>query len=268
MTTYVYLFLMLSATFAWSRPTQPIFSQDAAVYGTDNRTYMVSLNYPWRSIGHLTIDYGSGTCTATLIGQCHIVTAAHCVSTRNGAPLGGLQFRGSADTLVADVNDIEYGDYGVSSYEDWAVGRLSLSLGNKLSWFDLEDKAGTDLAGKSPFNIAGYSRDLMYGLLATLDDSVAVLYSGSKEGSNFIYHNGNTSKGSSGASIWYMDTATQRARVVGVNTQAIFGAGGTELRFKETPLNPRLLARGVATHQFYQRAQTFIKSHPCAETAN
>lgn len=270
MTTIVYMLLAVTSI-AQARPMspEPMTSTNAAIYGDDNRTLVVSLEYPWRSIGKLQITTAKsrGTCTATLIGQCYIVTAAHCVSNTRGSVDGLLTFHGSSDNVIAEVNELTYGRYAQDPINDWAIGRLSLSLGSRLDWFDLDDKDGKDLAGTAPFNIMGYSRDVFYGLLASLDDSVTILYAGNKTAHNFLYHNGNTSKGSSGASIWYEDKVTKRAHVVGVNTRAVFDKDGKEARFPGTPPAPDLLANGVASNQFYQEAQTFMKSNPCTSAA-
>lgn len=59
-------------------------------FGRDDRVIMDTGTFPWSVIGYVTLDEG-GTCTATLVADNVIATAAHCIS-ENGRILADGEF--------------------------------------------------------------------------------------------------------------------------------------------------------------------------------
>lgn len=237
----------------------------SAVYGKDNRTLMKT-EYPWRAIGQLTFN-GDGYCTATLISSCHIVTASHCLAKTDGTSYDHekITFQASNNGPTSKIIDYQRGRFDKSDLYDWAVVKLEENIGDKVGWLGVKNIKGPDLGNKEKFIIAGYNGDLEEGgKRATVDDSVNIRFHHS-DANNLIYHNGNTFKGSSGASIFHFDESNH-PWIVGINTKAVLLSDGNRYRqayFKNEPADWKKLAAGVSTNEFWSEMLLFIANNPC-----
>ena len=104
-------------------------------FGRDDRVRIDTAARPWDALGRF--DHGpGGSCTATLVADAVIVTAAHCVSTEDGVDARGVFRIGdgfaakSVDVLVAPDWDIAVFDAGETlDGADWALIRIDPPAG-------------------------------------------------------------------------------------------------------------------------------------------
>lgn len=214
------------------RPNPGPITKYSAVYGRDNRKLMKT-EYPWRAIGALLLN-NEINCTATLIDSCYVLTAAHCVSNSDGSAkaIDSLSFQGSNHGPKAQAKDFIFGRYDLDATWDWAIVKLDKNLGDQLGYLGVQNTSGTDVDISLSYNVAGYSADVgNNGKEATVDDEVKVRYHHNSS-TNFIYHNANSYKGSSGAAIFYFNEKNE-PWIVGVNTRATLNADGRQLYFKK-----------------------------------
>jgi protease YdgD len=142
-------------------------------FGRDDRILMDTTQMPWRAIGLLTMR--EGTCTGTLFGPHHVITAAHCL-TADGKTLdmpltfhAGLT-RGDHLGKSAVVDAWFAPDYspdtaapGEGNGEDWAIVLLADDIGLTAGMLDIHMLTQTDIDtinGEGMLvNQAGYSWD-------------------------------------------------------------------------------------------------------------
>lgn len=160
----------------------PAFAGDADkdFYGKDDRVEVETSVYPFSAIGRLEFESG-GHCTASLVSDRVILTAAHCmfVERRRGVeidrPLGFYagydQGEYSAVGRIVDwwfpeTYDVRRHtrDQSLNGY-DWAFLLLDAPIGAKTGTLDIysgltEDELGRAAEGEwLPVTLAGYGRD-------------------------------------------------------------------------------------------------------------
>ncbi|MBW4561139.1 MAG: trypsin-like peptidase domain-containing protein [Mojavia pulchra JT2-VF2] len=144
--------------------------------GIDDRTPMLSRQYPWSTIGRVqgtTTDAKSYHCTGTLIADDIVLTNAHCVIDPETHQLSKkIQFLPnvingvvSNERDVASAEQVIYGtdftgDSTTDQINDWAIIKIDKPLGRKygyLGWKSLPASAFTENQKKLFF--VGYSGD-------------------------------------------------------------------------------------------------------------
>ncbi|MBW4571312.1 MAG: trypsin-like serine protease [Tolypothrix carrinoi HA7290-LM1] len=192
--------------------------------GPDNRIPMLSRKYPWSTIGRVqgtTADANSYHCTGALIAEDIILTNAHCViDPETGKLSQRIRFLPNVidgqvqDTRdVAEVVDVVYGtnfkDGAKLDANDWAVMKINKPLGRKYGYLGVKSVASSTLVrNQKKYFFVGYSGDFpgakyqQYfsagaGWTASFQAGCSIL----KEQANFLLHDCDTAKGSSGGPI-------------------------------------------------------------------
>ncbi len=175
-------------------------------FGRDDRVLMDTSELPWSLVGTL-VDENGGSCTATLIGEDILITAAHCIETNAGinatatyqtafARRGGPLSARVIDFFVSPGRQAERNSSDEPSNTDWALLRIDQPLGRDLGYLGvrpLRNGRGEDAVGL-PLLQAGYSWDTGDNLSGNLDCEVLRL-----EEENKLAHNCDTTTGDSGS---------------------------------------------------------------------
>jgi protease YdgD len=186
---------------------RPMSIQDH-YFGNDDRVLMDTGVFPWSVVGYIEFDAG-GTCTATLIGEDVLVTAAHCISEGGRIDAAGV-FRtgenlpgGARSARVIDyLMDDDWDEAAFSAGDtldgtDWALLRLDQPLGAELGYVGYEalvDDQGPRAALRAPIRQAGYSWDTGSNLSGNLDCRIIEVFD-----DNTMAHNCDTTRGDSGS---------------------------------------------------------------------
>ncbi|OUL33003.1 peptidase S1 [Nostoc sp. T09] len=195
--------------------------------GIDDRTPMLSREYPWSAIGRVqgtTTDAQSYHCTGTLIADDIVLTNSHCVIDPETHQLSKkIQFRPnvingvvSDERDIATVDQVIYGtdftgDSATNQTNDWAIMKIDKPLGRKygyLGWKSLPTAAL--LKNKQKLFFVGYSGDFPdpnkkgYEYLSAGQGWTAGFQAGCsivREEENVLFHDCDTAGGSSGGPI-------------------------------------------------------------------
>lgn len=193
----------------------------------DDRVPMLSRQYPWSAIGRVqgfNNDGSSYHCTGTLISDDVVLTNAHCVIDPETSQFSRkIQFlpnvinrKVADDADIAEVENVIYGtDFKGTELEnqvnDWAVLKLNKPIGLKygyMGWKSLP--SSTLIANRNKYIFVGYSGDFPdtnkqeyqfftagKGWTAGVEKGCSIV----NEESNILFHNCDTTGGSSGGAI-------------------------------------------------------------------
>jgi len=195
---------------------QPSFVTDAMlvnVFTHDTRAPITNASAPWSAIGKLMMPGGNSYCTATLIARNIILTAAHCLMNNGAFVKGDYEFYPRYANGSAGANSsINYFWWGTTTPDknrgqDWALGRLDTPLGDTFGWMGVKSMTGPELLADRHYYTGAYNGDLQDGNVATWEKNFTFVSYNSELG--FLLHNGDTSRGSSGAAIFYYEDDTK-----------------------------------------------------------
>jgi V8-like Glu-specific endopeptidase len=215
--------------------------KNRTVIGSDDRIPMLSRQYPWSAIGRVqgvSSDNQDYHCTGTLIAEDVVLTNAHCVinpETRqlsqkiaflpnviNGQP-------GSQADITQVVNVLYGTDFGGSALEnqtnDWAILKLNKPIGLKYGYLGWKSLSGATLTkNKNAYIFVGYSGDFPntskknyqiftagQGWTASVQGGCSIV----REESNVLFHDCDTTGGSSGGAI--IGVVGNKPYIVGLN---------------------------------------------------
>ncbi|MBI1188197.1 MAG: trypsin-like serine protease [Alphaproteobacteria bacterium] len=182
-------------------------------FGRDDRVRVDAAQTPWAQVGLLRLASGE-TCTATLIGEDVVVTAAHCIhgdlgvdargaftaaSTRAGGPF-------TAD-VIAYFTDPQFtyarfmGGDSVDG-RDWALLRLDRPLGATIGYLRVRNALGGPgrTASRPALYQAGYGWDTGDLLAANIECQVLEVFR-----DNTFTHACDTTRGDSGSALIVRD---------------------------------------------------------------
>ncbi len=194
-----------------------------------------SLEYPWSAIGRLNLN-GRGHCTAFLVGERHIATAAHCLYSNNGNLwpnpedihfIAGYQLDKDQihsklkSYVVADGFQPSTNPDVAAEAGDWALAELAQPLGRQAGWLALSSLNG--LAAESPALMVGYPVGSAHAM--TIDSGCALQALGAD--GRLIVHGCAAPRGDSGSPLLVFDRGA--FRVIGINVVALQTASGTSL---------------------------------------
>jgi hypothetical protein len=269
---------------AFSESNFGTFSREAAVYGRDDRRPVRHQIFPYSAIGklHFTIEdlNERGTvigtqkswCTASLVSQCHLLTARHCV--QHQAPLlsgrGYVPRRRYTNHLFEDsrgrTHSIDSRQIGPSDQpqDDFAFLRVASSRpGRELGYIGVLKKSSDQFLPFERFEALGFSADLNSGRVL-LGDPRAQTVRPSQD-PRFLELRADTFGGASGGPIVraadnhipYIAAINTRARAT-VNHQNVTV---TQRHYPENESNE--LATGLVSNVFYEPMLEFMRQQPC-----
>ncbi len=182
-------------------------------FGRDDRVVLDTNIMPWQVIGQV-IDPNGGACTATLVAENVLITAAHCIEYDHGIDPAGefvTAYARNGGPLRAQVTDYflspDRADDRANNEEpagtDWALLRIDQPLGAELGFLGtrgLVRENGNRGAMATQLYQAGYSWDTGAHLSGNLACSIVEL-----EGGNTMAHNCDTTSGDSGSPFMVLD---------------------------------------------------------------
>lgn len=210
-------------------------------FGRDDRVRVNAQDAPWRYVGRLTNEAGEA-CTATLVAEDVIVTAAHCIHTDRGLR-PGVRFEpaagGAPASTTAYLIDPRFDYRRFNSSDDingldWALLRLDHPLGRQLGFAGVRDlaAAGRAAARAAALYQAGFAWDTGDTLSAHIGCHIAELFP-----DRTFTHECDTTHGDSGAGFL-------------VSRSGGFDLIGVDSSFRSNPKGPFLnVAVGAASFQ-------------------
>jgi V8-like Glu-specific endopeptidase len=239
----------------------------SAVYGEDTRVEVTNKVFPWTAMGKF------GGCTASLVGECTIVTAAHCLNFNDSDKFDNINFTprfGSASFGAVKVEtpkiwrvpsaQKKYLMDGAHPGTDWAVvkvrgrpGKEFGYLGIKSGW--TESRSASSL---KKFYVAGYSSDYKTGDVLSVDMSAQLIRLGVQNGDLVFRMTVDSGKGASGGAV-----LDDEGDLIGIQTRAY--VENDAFKTKHLPdYETEETATGVPADRFFQ-AVLKIKEEKCED---
>jgi hypothetical protein len=261
-------------------------ASEAQQFGGPRRVE-VAMTYPFTAIGKWTYSDGGSrsVCTAFLVNNCTLVTAARC----GRGTAGTFQFEAS-DGQRFQVRNVR-ADHGKENKPetpdlDVAFGQIAPRAGQpapgeKYGRFSF-DEADT-VAASSGFNAHcsyGFSaNDEGKGGRGTLDPDVYVWgslrrwFPDKVKTDEYFLHMGNGAYGASGSPIFRCLPIFNAGKLLGVDVAAPTRIVGVFMRLNNEKdglkfadrlrVDPKDMAWGIGGRQFYPYLVDYVKEHPC-----
>lgn len=150
--------------------------QTANMFGALQRFLPTSQSPEERSksiIGLLKLP-SEGECTASLVGDDLILTAAHCISnSSDSAPENGnfifyLQYKNGDYAEKVSAEPLTWGSFKLRDFpRDWALLRLNKPLGREYGYFGI----ALPRSSNKPLHLAGYGDAFGFGLQLSMANS-------------------------------------------------------------------------------------------------
>ena len=213
--------LKITDEFTGTSGSGSVFGKEAAHFDGHERFVQEGAHPIFQKIGFLAFVDDSH-CTATLVGECHLLTAGHCLSRVDikgriiEDKTGPIAFRSSDGKTEAAVTEVKTGGqkghrYTADKQEDWGFVALDRPIGKHLGWMAVQNTTEKDMfsnpnlssAGSSIYTIAGFSADLKKGEKMSVDPKAEFIFGG---GPNIALYRGDMFFGSSGGPVFRLNS--------------------------------------------------------------
>jgi V8-like Glu-specific endopeptidase len=259
-------------------------TQEAAIYGRDDRRPMNQQQFPYSAVGRLrytledlddqgrVIRTGESWCTATLVSECHILTARHCVEPQSPVLTGqcvvprrrytNIRFEDSRGRVLSTAA-MHLGP-SASPEDDFAFLLISKGRpGRELGHLGVLRKSSDQFSPGERFESLGFSADRDRGRRLTGDAQAATVRP--SRDPRFLELRADTFGGASGGPI--IRAADNRMPyIAGINTRAATRFDTESCRSEQVRLpdsESNALAIGLASDVFYDSLVRFMQEHSC-----
>ncbi|HIJ38371.1 MAG TPA: trypsin-like serine protease [Rhodospirillaceae bacterium] len=226
-------------------------------WAKSDRMKVDALEYPWSAVGRLNAG-GRGYCSAVLISERHLLTAAHCLWNRiqdSWWPATSLHFvagyQGGEAPLHSLVKSYVLADGAVmtesksDASRDWAVVELADPLGRQAGWLQVD----SDGAEKTVWvGELGYRAESPHAM--TLEFGCRIV--AHSDGNALFWHDCAGAKGESGGPV--LAFRSDGPHVVGITSRIAVGNGLTLTGVVD-------LKRLADPQQFPKAAAAFAAAH-------
>jgi V8-like Glu-specific endopeptidase len=201
-------------------------------FAAPQRLRVEAMEYPWSAMGRLNMA-GRAYCSAVLIGERHILTAAHCLwnaARQDWWPAGSIHFiagyQGGEALLVSLVKNYVIADHYrgeppadlTHADTDWAIAELEEPLGKNAGWIASDARPGhADLLGHLGYRAESrFAMSLDYGckILGTIDQN------------RLLWDDCEAAHGDSGGPL--LSFQADGPHVLGITIEVRKSAGGTQ----------------------------------------
>jgi protease YdgD len=186
------------------------------IIGSNDRLKISTNKSYYNMIGRIITPEGS-LCTASLIGDDLILTAAHCVWKNGGSAIQGnykfqLRMQNGTPIATSDLTRVTVGsvNFLTDINDDWAIAKLEIPLGATYGYF-----GARALNPDDTLLLAGYG-DINADSISLYEQSVACKVEKMFDNGSF-YHSCDMGHGDSGGPIYTCDS-TENCTIVGIVT--------------------------------------------------
>ncbi len=281
------------------------FPAFATILNEDDRTPIFDQVAPWDAVGKIVFTDDSGEvlndCTATLVQDSYVATAAHCfIDPTRQEPQGAENYRitfypalrnpisdpdrfqnvslayplafsmepmlplsalmqkfSSSGIQVLEVMTGTFDPFVEEAHKDWAIATLAETAPQGMTRLKLGNQSALSKQPAS-LSLVGYDRSYRGGNVPLIHEECSIR---GKERSSLVFHDCDTSHGSSGAPLIGKNSEGE-FELLAIHTRGsrvAFDANGYAM--ERVPYSPVTANRGVEFGSFLKRVRSLIFGH-------